>query len=230
MLLHHYTGNTSRKQNQVQTMRIWILLANLLFVQSHESIASPVKVVVCTEALCPDCENFIQTQVVPVYSKLGSDVMDLSIIPFGNAHHFENGTTVCQHGQGECDANVYELCAKFLNPDPKDHLPFLDCLTRVLPMGYHDEPFDESLFEQCAENIWWPGVKACHESPHLTRRIIDDAVAATPKDHKYVPWITIEGTHLDEERYDFETEICRAFISNGGSHPGCEAKLISTSA
>lgn len=188
--------------------------------------SDPVKVLVCTEALCPDCENFLQTQLVPAYLQLGPEVMDLQVIPFGNAHRQSDGAIICQHGEGECDANVYELCAIYMNPDPKDYLPFLDCLTRVLPMGHHDDPLDPSLFETCAGSLWWSGIKACHDTPGAVRQLIQTALDNTPKDHTYVPWIEIEGTHLDEETHDFKTEICKAFVAKGGCHPACSGMLL----
>jgi hypothetical protein len=44
----------------------------------------------------------------------------------------------------------------------------------------------------------------------------------TPSDHQYVPWIVIDGDHLDAEEQDkFKIEICKAFVAKGGSHPAC---------
>lgn len=196
-------------------------------VATNHGASEAVKVLVCTEALCPDCENFVREQLVPVYSQLGPDVIDLQMIPFGNAHLGSNGTVECQHGQGECDANVYELCAIYMNPDPKEYLPFLACLAQTLPMGHHDDPFDPTLFEQCATTVWWSGIEACHDTPGAVRKLIQAAAEATPKAHKYVPWIEIDGTHLDEENLDFKTEICKVFVANGGSHPGCSDYVTS---
>lgn len=67
----------------------------------------PVKVTVLTEALCPYCEKFIVDQLFPTFEALGKTAMDLNVIPFGNARINEEHETVdCQHGAGECDANV----------------------------------------------------------------------------------------------------------------------------
>ena len=207
---------------------VYLLAASSLAaaVDSRHGFPPAVKVLVCTEALCPDCENFVKEQLVPVYSQLGPEVIDLQMIPFGNAHFQTDGSIECQHGQGECDANVYELCAIYMNPDPEKYLPFLACLAATLPMGHHDDPFDPKLFEQCASTVWWSGIEACHDTPSAVRQLIQAAADATPKAHKYVSWIEIEGTHLDEENLDFKTEICKVFVANGGSHPACSDEVL----
>lgn len=191
------------------------------------SKSKPVKVLVCTEALCPDCEDFVETTLVPVFSQLGSEVIDLQLVPFGNAHLHEDGSIECQHGPGECDANAYELCAIGANPDPKDHLPFISCLAEALPMGHHDDPLDPQLFQQCAENnsLWWSRIQACHDIPQAIGNLVEKAAAETPDDHKYVPWIEIDGDHMDEQTLDFKTEVCKAFVANGGLHPACNGDL-----
>jgi len=161
------------------TVNLLLLLLSTSFVITTCAAATPVKVLVCTESLCPDCEQFVQKQLVPIYSQLGPDVIDLQVVPYGNARRRINSTTTtieCQHGVGECDANVYELCAIYMNPNPNDYLPFLDCLAKVLPMGRHDEPLNPQLFENCASgSLWWSDgtfkhvmVKSCYYCPKGT--------------------------------------------------------------
>ena len=116
--------------------------------------------------------------------------------------------------------NVYELCAIYMNPNPNDYSPFLDCLTKVLPMGrQHDEPLNPQLFENCASgSLWWSDgtfkhvmVKSCYYCPKGTPK------AAAKWRHQIMiinimcHGITIDGIHLDnEEQLDFKTEICKA--------------------
>jgi interferon gamma-inducible protein 30 len=189
------------------------------------SSSQPVKVLVCTEALCPGCEHFVGHDLMPVYSQLGSDVIDLQLVPFGNAKLQDDGTVECQHGAGECDANIYELCAIAANPDPADYLPFIGCLIETLPMGHQDNPFDPMIFEKCAEtsDLWFSRIKLCHDDEKVAAKLVKQAAANTPADHKYVPWIEIEGEHFDvgNRTLDFKTEVCSAFVANGGSSPAC---------
>eukprot|EP00545_Synedropsis_sp_CCMP1620_P005842 CAMPEP_0119013244 /NCGR_PEP_ID=MMETSP1176-20130426/8235_1 /TAXON_ID=265551 /ORGANISM="Synedropsis recta cf, Strain CCMP1620" /LENGTH=236 /DNA_ID=CAMNT_0006966323 /DNA_START=28 /DNA_END=738 /DNA_ORIENTATION=+ len=188
------------------------------------SASEPVKVLFCEEALCPGCGIFVETSLVPVYSQLGPDVIDLQLIPFGNAQIQDDGSVECQHGVGECDANTYELCAIDINPDPQDYLPFIGCLAHTLPKGSSDEPLDPQLFQDCADssNLWWSRIQVCHDTPETVDRLVKQAAAATPDDHQYVPWVEIEGDHMDIEHLDFKTEVCKAFLAKGGSHPACD--------
>lgn len=188
------------------------------------STSTPVKVLVCEESLCPGCGEFVETSLVPVYTQLGPEVIDLQLVPFGNAHIQDDGSVLCQHGVGECDANVYELCGIDVNPDPKDYLPFIACLAKTLPKGSSDDPLDTELFEDCADssNVWWSRIQVCHDTPETADRLVKQAAANTPDDHQYVPWVEIEGTNMDIETLDFKTEVCKAFIANGGSNPACD--------
>ena len=48
--------------------------------------ASPVKVTLYYESLCPDCKQFIQYQWYPAYQKLqSSGILDVELVPYGNA-------------------------------------------------------------------------------------------------------------------------------------------------
>ena len=49
------------------------------------------------ETLCPDCQNFIHTQLWPTYKTIGN-IMNISLIPYGNAKvrfMFLNGLLQC---------------------------------------------------------------------------------------------------------------------------------------
>lgn len=182
-----------------------------------------VKVKVCTEALCPGCQQFVLKEVIPTYQALGDKVMDLQIVPYGNAR-MKDETVTCQHGVGECDANSWELCMIHAFPDPKQYLPMLECLENSLPMGSHDEKFPVSIFETCAQeaNLAFPKIQLCHDDPATAKSVVDKAAKDTPSDHKYVPWAIINGQHMDEERDDLMAAVCKAYEAAGGSHPACK--------
>lgn len=188
------------------------------------SASAAVEVLVCTEALCPGCHEFVEETLIPVYKELGSEVIDLKLVPYGNARPREDDNQVeCQHGPGECDANVWELCSIYTITHPKDYLPFIHCLDKSLPMGHADEPFDRSIFESCAKiNLLdFQKLADCHDDPQVANKLVDAAAANTPEDHEYVPWIVVGGQHLNADEQDFKTEVCKQFVANGGSHEGC---------
>jgi len=50
----------------------------------------------------PYCEEFLTKTLWPAFQDLGTQVMDVTVIPFGNAQVDEDAKTVkCQHGAGK---------------------------------------------------------------------------------------------------------------------------------
>lgn len=197
-------------------------------------VADPVNVVVLTESLCPGCEQFIRTTLTDAYTRLGPLVMNLTVIPFGNAHFYDgkpNPQVTCQHGLGECDANVWELCAIHVYPKVDQYLPFLECLTHKLRPGYDNSTICPCVFEGCASSshLWFPALKDCHAN--LYWEMLRSAAQATPP-HDHVPWVILDGKHVDENDedsgFDFIRAVCRVFQSKGGSHPSCSGELTRT--
>ena len=208
-----------------------VLTASFFVVQTTLKWTCPcnehVKVKVCTEALCPGCQEFVLNDLVGTYQKLGPDVMDLELVPFGNAK-LSNKTVACQHGVGECDANSYEQCMIHTYPVPKQYLPMLECLENELPMGSHEEKFDVEIFEKCARQagLDFPSIQFCHDDPTTAWQVLHKAAKDTPSDHKYVPWVVIDGKHLDVEHEDLLEEVCKAYVAKGGSYPACKSATL----
>ncbi|GAX26040.1 interferon, gamma-inducible protein 30 [Fistulifera solaris] len=193
--------------------------------------AAPVKVKVLDEALCSGCKEFVQKSLAPAYELLGATVIELQVIPFGNARYVAseddpNETVLeCQHGEAECDANSFEQCVSLhLYPYPQRYLPFIHCLYDELPMAYSDELIDRSIYASCAKKsaLDWNAIAACHDDPTRATALQQIAYALTSKDHQYVPWVEIEGAHAEMESDDsFLEAVCAAYIKKGGSHPAC---------
>jgi interferon gamma-inducible protein 30 len=184
-----------------------------------------VKVKVCTEALCPGCREFVLEHLISTFDILGSEVMDMQVVPFGNAK-IENKTITCQHGVGECDANTWEQCMIHFFPHPEQYLPMLSCLEDSLPMGSRTTAFPVEIFETCAKhaNLDFYPIQQCHDDPALATKVLQDAANATPADHTYVPWVEIDDNHLDIQSQDFMEQVCKAYVAKGGSHPACATK------
>ena len=135
-----------------------------------------VKVQAYTEALCIDCFHFVLEDLIPTYQLLGDEIIDLELVPFGNAQIVDkqSRTIQCQHGDAECDANSWEQCAIYVakhkldnfnpyyrgsssqlntvtSPSPAELiLNYFSCLESALPMGRKDEPFARDIFLDCA--------------------------------------------------------------------------------
>lgn len=175
-------------------------------------------------ALCIDCQRFFQNQLYDTFQALGPEVIELNIVPFGNAQLHELSQTVtCQHGEGECDANSWEQCA-IEQTIPRVYMEFLNCLEHELPMGHYDESLPQSLFVGCAaftDDLDDYALKACHDNPMQSWMLQEKYAKATPE-HDYVPWVVVDGNKIDEESDDLLKVICEAFRANGGRSNACD--------
>mmetsp|Transcript_14236 Transcript_14236/g.31145 ORF Transcript_14236/g.31145 Transcript_14236/m.31145 type:complete len:241 (-) Transcript_14236:29-751(-) len=177
-----------------------------------------VDVVVCTEALCPDCTDFYLSDLKKVFDdpELRS-IVRLHIIPFGNAHlDTERRELTCQHGPSECDANSYEQCAIWTYPDPEDHVRLVLCLAGVAAEDLKAE-LASHVRRCCAETgLDFDPIARCHGDETLSWSLQLSNRDLTPLDHTYVPWVVMDGDVLDINEDDFVTEICRKYASLGG--------------
>lgn len=82
------------------------LFAAVFFVAAAVAVAAPpVEVVLLSESLCPNCQEFVCTDLAPALAAEGVfGVVDLKLLPWGNAY-FE--TTECPSATpGKYDVNV----------------------------------------------------------------------------------------------------------------------------
>ncbi|KAL7574239.1 hypothetical protein ACA910_012494 [Epithemia clementina (nom. ined.)] len=181
----------------------------------------PVNVEILTESLCPGCRQFIQTILARAFDQLAPTVMNLTMIPYGNAEITDapKHLVACQHGLRECDGNVWELCAIHKYPDPEQYFPYLKCLAQKVPDGPFNQTISPNVFKKCAveSHLWWPAIEACHKKQAW--EMLAAADKATP-DHNYVPWIIVDGKHIEAED-DFVAAVCEVYQEKGGSYPAC---------
>ena len=179
-----------------------------------------IKLIFLTKS--PDCQDYLKAQVEPSFQILQDEnVVRLTIVPFGNAEiDTTKETVLCQHGLGECDANSYEQCMISLVPSPSEYLPILFCVESKLPPGRKDEKFDPAIFSECSSTDF-DLIQACHDNPVISWVLQVEASKLTPSYHNAVPWVEIDGEHIDEENINLAEEICNAYLAKGGSSPHC---------
>lgn len=186
-----------------------------------------VKVEFYMESLCIDCQRFMIEQLQPTYELLGDAVVDLTVVPYGNAQiDVASKRVACQHGAAECDTNSFEQCAIHTYPYPARYLPFMHCLDQTLPMGHHDEPFPRRAFAECARRsaLDFAAIAACRDDDELAWRLQRRAARATPEGHTHVPWVVVNGRHtMDEDADSLLEVVCHAYRAGGGRHPACVA-------
>ncbi|GMH84246.1 hypothetical protein TrVE_jg7714 [Triparma verrucosa] len=185
--------------------------------------ADPVNVLLCIEAYCPGCQQFTVDDLIPTYEALGSDVMNVTVVPFGNAHITDEDarTMTCQHGEDECSGNSYEQCAISLYPDPTDHLSYIGCFDKISGVMAVDKAFETCATQQ---GLDWDGISACHDDADQSWELQVAAAAATPADHTYVPWVVVNGEQYDlDVETDFLGFICDAYT--GDKPAACSGKV-----
>jgi interferon gamma-inducible protein 30 len=221
------TSNAEDSSSVVATLKgtTHILRSASVSPRSSTSSAPAVQVSVYVEALCPYCKAHTNEQLVPTYAQLGSKVIDLKVVVFGNARiDLANKTVQCQHGEAECDANSYDQCAVDIYSYPDRYLPYVTCLFNSLPMGKHSEPFSKAVFASCAQYAALDAhaLQACRDDPERVWELQKQAAAMNPSELNHVPWVELNGEYMDLEQ-DLLTSVCKIYTESGGSHPACDS-------
>ncbi|GAB4857371.1 hypothetical protein Ancab_040522 [Ancistrocladus abbreviatus] len=76
-----------------------------------------VDVTLYYETLCPYCSYFIAHDLIRLFTDQLLPIVNLKLVPWGNAALDPSGNFQCQHGQGECLLNTVEACAINVFPD-----------------------------------------------------------------------------------------------------------------
>lgn len=148
-----------------------------------------------------------------------SDIIDLTMIPFGNAKFsFNNKMVICQHGNQECEGNRWELCAIKEYPSASDYFPFYLCMEKAA-----DKMLDN--VQKCATEakMDYSKLSSCYADDSKSLELEKAAHAATPADHKYVPWVLVDGKHSPSDGKQLLSEVCKAYT--GTKPAGCPAEL-----
>lgn len=165
------------------------------FTRSRQT-ADPVTIGLYFESLCPGCRNFLTSMLYPTWVLL-ADVMDVTLVPYGNALETWDGKKYkfqCQHGEDECLGNMIETC--LLNLTNDDAFPIIYCMETSSDVI--------KAAKMCAElyapQLDWGTVMNCVNGDLGNQLMHQNALKTTglKPPHNYVPWITINGVHTEE--------------------------------
>ncbi|KAJ7959871.1 Gamma interferon inducible lysosomal thiol reductase [Quillaja saponaria] len=200
-----------------------VLFFSFFIVLSSNSSASTIyshgdkiSLEVYYESLCPDSTSFF----VNYLGKLFEDeelisILDLKLIPYGNARIGPNNTITCQHGQFECLLNTIEACAINIWPDVDKQFPFSYCIEALA--DEHKAPEWESCFKKLGLDP--KPVLDCYRSgdgKELELRYAAETDVLRPP-HTFVPWVVLDGQPLYEDYEDIVSYVCKAY--KGTSEP-----------
>lgn len=160
--------------------------------------AEPVNFTLYYESLCNGCRDFIKDQLFHTYMALGESVMNLTLVPYGNAKErktiFGHWKFNCQHGREECVGNVIETCALNMEKNKSVSFQFIHCME-----GIGEYP---NAAKKCAPkfNINYDTLMTCANGDQGAEleHIMAVKTGALDPPHKYVPWVTLNGVHTEE--------------------------------
>ncbi|XP_042223481.1 gamma-interferon-inducible lysosomal thiol reductase-like [Homarus americanus] len=165
----------------------FLLLAFLASALAQD--APPVKIDLYYETLCPYSIEFVVDQLYPTWTIL-KDIMEVEMFPFGNAHYKQDGegwSFTCQHGNGECRANMIHACAKDHFKDINIEMEFVNCLL--------SSDYPPNAGATCAAQVGqdWAPIDACVnsvEGENLLHEVAVEQEKLKPALY-YVPWILV---------------------------------------
>ncbi|CAH9074047.1 unnamed protein product [Cuscuta epithymum] len=197
------------------------LVSFLLFSSTSPiySVSEKVSLDLYYESLCPYCSNFIVNYLVNIFENGIIDIVDLTLVPWGNAKlHGNNDTFTCQHGADECLLNTVEACAIDAWPDVKEHFPFIYCVESLVYNGNY------SQWETCYDKLVKDpkSVSDCYalgRGKELELSYAVETNALVPP-HQYVPWVVVDGQPLYEDYENFLSYICKAY-KGSAANPIC---------
>ncbi|XVF05793.1 hypothetical protein REPUB_Repub05bG0203200 [Reevesia pubescens] len=161
------------------------------------------------ESLCPYSANFIVNYLNKLFEDDLITIVDLRLVPWGNAKLKGNGTFNCQHGPGECLLNTVEACAIDTWPQLDDHFPFIYCVEELV----YERKYLE--WESCFEKLGLDSkpITDCYSSglgQKLDLQYAAETNALEPP-HTYVPWVVVNGQPLYEDYENYISYVCKAY-------------------
>ncbi|KAK9279755.1 hypothetical protein L1049_013437 [Liquidambar formosana] len=177
------------------------------------------------ETLCPYSANFIINYLVKIFEGGLITIVDLNLVPFGNAKIRGNNTIDCQHGPSECLLNTVEACAINLWPELNEHFPFIYCVESLV----YERKYPQWI--QCFEKLGLDPkpILDCYSSGYgkeLELQYAAETNTLQPP-HEYVPWVVVDGQPLYEDYENFISYVCKAY--KGTAVPNACSELSSKS-
>ncbi|XP_034222716.1 gamma-interferon-responsive lysosomal thiol protein-like isoform X2 [Prunus dulcis] len=118
-------------------LTFFFFLLLLLIIPSYCNASEKVSVALYYETLCPYCADFIVNHLVKLFQNGLISIINLRLVPWGNAWLNSDGSFSCQHGSDECLLNTIEACTISIYPDVNRHFAFIHCVERLSLQGRH---------------------------------------------------------------------------------------------
>nr|XP_019705948.1 gamma-interferon-responsive lysosomal thiol protein [Elaeis guineensis] len=202
----------------------FFLLSFLCFAFSPVS-SRKVSLALYYETLCPYCSDFITNNLVKIFDNGLISIVDLDLVPYGNARLGSNNSIICQHGPNECQLNNIEACAISAWPDVQEHFNFIHCIEHLVMELRYDE------WKSCSQQTGLDSTSVldCYNSGYGEKLELQYAAQtdALQPSHTYVPWVVVDAKPLYDDYRNFEKYICQAY--DGEPPKACEGQALTIS-
>ncbi|OMO97655.1 Gamma interferon inducible lysosomal thiol reductase GILT [Corchorus olitorius] len=175
---------------------------------SHPCQAQNVTLSLYYETLCPYCADFIVNHLVKLFDEGLISIVNLRLVPWGNAVMQPDGSFVCQHGEYECLLNSIDACTITIYPDVDRHFRFILCVERLVLENNINE------WVHCFDRTGLGTVPIdCYKSGYgnlLEKQYAAETFQLNPS-HQFVPWVLVNGQPLREDFKNFVSYVCKAY-------------------
>ncbi|KAK7382452.1 hypothetical protein VNO80_01305 [Phaseolus coccineus] len=191
-------------------LSLFLLLLLLVPLSSSSSGAPNDKVTVSLyyESLCPYCADFIVNHLVRLFQTDLISIVNLRLVPWGNAWIAPNASIICQHGEDECFLNTIEACTITIYPDMMQHFRFVECLERLSLEGRHRQWMN--CFQMTGLGTSPIDCYTSGNGKTIDLKYAKETSELKPL-HRFVPWVVVNKQALQEDYRNFVTYICRAY-------------------
>ncbi|EEF35685.1 Gamma-interferon-inducible lysosomal thiol reductase precursor, putative [Ricinus communis] len=172
--------------------------------------AAKVNLSVYYEALCPSCADFIVRNLMTIFNNGLIDIINLRMIPWGNAHvNRVNNTMVCQNGLDECELNTIQACAINVWNNVNKYYALIYCIEFLAIEGRHRN------WLTCFSSLGLSKkpVMECYKNGNGTKL---DVVYGYETTHlkppqTFVPWVLVNNQPLGTDYKNFTAYVCNAY-------------------
>ncbi|XP_071717708.1 gamma-interferon-responsive lysosomal thiol protein-like [Rutidosis leptorrhynchoides] len=204
--------------------KMLVLLLFLLTMAKSCCVEDKVKVSLYYESLCPYCSDFIVNQLgKALFHENLISIVDLNLVPWGNTQLAPNNALICQHGPDECSIDIVEACAIDVLSQQALRYKLIQCMENLNLEGRHGE------WRSCMSslNIYPKPIIDCYQTRKgfdLEMKFADETNHLNPP-HRFVPWVLVNNTPLQEDYQNFVAYICKAYT--GQNKPKvCEQHVL----
>ncbi|KAG5060489.1 hypothetical protein JHK87_001518 [Glycine soja] len=141
------------------------------------------------ESLCPYRADFIVNHLVRLFQTGLISILNLRLVPWGNARIAPDGTVVCQ----------------------VQHFRFVRCLERLTLEGRHNQWVN--CFQMTGLGTSPIDCYTNGNGKAIDQKYAKETAQLNPP-HRFVPWVVVNNQALQEDYQNFVTYICRAYKGN----------------